>query len=211
MRLTQLTSWIKSWAPDCMYAGVQGKGAEDGWYATAVALEPATATGRHYTAGAVDIMKCFDQLQRPLIYELARKAGMPEAVVATYEAYQENMKAMNSLAGGLGKPYRKPASIPQSCPLSMALIGLLMTPWIRMMEAGQEQPRVLADDIFLLAVGDGHAARFERSFDITHRYIADMGSRMEPKKSLILSSCSDTREAMRSKKWIMRRRLSEPS
>ena len=35
------------------------------------------------------------------------------------------------LAGGqMGEPYRKETSIPQGCPLSMALVALLLRPWV---------------------------------------------------------------------------------
>ena len=33
--------------------------------------------------------KCFDQINRPLLYAIAAKAGMPERVLGTYRRFQE--------------------------------------------------------------------------------------------------------------------------
>ena len=170
LRLTQLADWIDQWAPPEMFAGIRGRGAEDGWLETGFFMEQAAMEGQDYTAGAVDIMKCFDQLQRPLIYALAKKAGMPDNVLNTYRVYQEGLTARNAVAGGLGEPYAKPTSIPQGDPLSMAIVGLIMTPWVNMMKARGLKPRVLADDIFLIAKGEEHRANFEQGFEETQVY-----------------------------------------
>jgi hypothetical protein len=52
----------------------------------------------------------------------------------------------NSVAGGLGQPYTKPASIPQGDPLSMMVVALLLRAWIIQMNRVAVEPRVLADD-----------------------------------------------------------------
>ena len=45
--------------------------------------------GTQYCGGTADIVKCFDQVNRELVVDLARKAGMPERVWRAYEMYQK--------------------------------------------------------------------------------------------------------------------------
>ena len=94
-----MKGWIEKWAPKETYAGVEGRGAEDGWMAKAVMLEEAAIEGHDNTAGAVDMMKCFDQFQKILIYELARRAGMPEVQLQTCRACQESLTASEECSG----------------------------------------------------------------------------------------------------------------
>ena len=76
---------------------------------------------------------------------------MPEQVLAAYERFQENLAVRNLIGGGIGKPYKKPTSIPQGCPLSMMFTSMMLAPWIdRMGELGV-CPIVLADDILIVA------------------------------------------------------------
>ena len=121
-RLYDLQDWIKSWANEYMYAGVPSMGAADGWYQTAVQLEHFFVTGESFAGGAVDIMKCFDQIRRGLLYALAERTGMPKRILDAYKNYHEKVMAYNCIAGALGQPYKKPSSIPQGCPLSMMML-----------------------------------------------------------------------------------------
>ena len=115
-RLSHLEPWVDGWATEEIYAGVGGQGAEDAAYASAVFLEHCHLNGYEVTGGAADIFKCFDQVMRPLIYELLKAAGMPDKVIKPYIDFQERLKAYNAIAGGIGKPFQKPTSIPQGAP-----------------------------------------------------------------------------------------------
>ena len=83
IRLRHLEYWIETWQLDEMLAGVKGRGAEDGWYSTALLIEDRVLAGEHVTIGATDVYKCFDQLQRKLIYRIAEIGGMPARILDT--------------------------------------------------------------------------------------------------------------------------------
>ena len=65
-----------------------------------------------FTGGAADVYKCFDQVQRPLMYEILRKGGMPEKVLSTYGKFIEELEVRNTVVGGVGTPYGRPTGIP---------------------------------------------------------------------------------------------------
>lgn len=115
-RLQDLYPWVGTWANEFMYAGIPGLGASDGWYQTAITLEHAQLKSNPFAGGAVDIHKCFNQIYRGLLYAIAAIAGIPARVLHAYRTYHEHVQAYNSIAGALGQPYTKPASIPQGCP-----------------------------------------------------------------------------------------------
>ena len=63
------------------------------------------------------------------------------------------MTVYNTIAGGVGEGYHKPASVPQGDPLSMMVTALHMRPWIMVMKAMAMETRILAVDLQLISVG----------------------------------------------------------
>ena len=130
LRLRHLRPWITGWALPNMFGGVQGVGAAEAWYTTALDIEHALTHSVPLVGGALDLFKCFDQILRPLLYEILRISGLPEPILTAYANYQEQMLMYNSLNGAIGIPHKHPAGIPQGCPFSMIFVGLLLRPWM---------------------------------------------------------------------------------
>ena len=108
IRLTHLKPWIATWDLQEVYAGVEGKGAADAAYATAIEIEYCRLAGTPYTGGAADIYKCFDQIRRNVVYKLLDRAGMPKRVTHAYRNFLEALVVRNTVAGALAKPTRDP-------------------------------------------------------------------------------------------------------
>ena len=159
-----------------MYAGVAGMSAEEAWYTTAILIEQARIHGVPIPGASVDIHKCFDQLQRPLLYALAKEAGMPPAIIDAYVRFQELLVTRNTIHKGLGEPYRREAGIPQGCPLSMMYTALLLRPWILKMRSKGIKSRTLADDMLIITKGPRHLTKFKEGLDITHDFLHDLGA-----------------------------------
>ena len=130
MRLRHMSAWVAEWTTPEMYAGVAGRGAQDAWYSTAVDLEEAFVGGGFVTGGAVDIHKCFDQINRVLVEKTLRLAGMPERILRAYLAFLGSLVIYFALPGSLGQGHARPCGIPQGCPLSMVFRALFMRPWL---------------------------------------------------------------------------------
>ncbi len=92
MRMRHLQEWIQQWDEDAILAGVPGKGAPDGYTNTAIDLELARVSNLLVAGGSIDIYKCFDQLNRRLIFQLAKQAGMPSRILQAYSNYIEGMQ-----------------------------------------------------------------------------------------------------------------------
>ena len=69
-RLAHLQPWVAEWTTPEMFAGVEGQGAEEAAYSTALFLEHCHLHHKAFTGGAADIFKFFDQVQRKLLYKI---------------------------------------------------------------------------------------------------------------------------------------------
>ena len=151
--------------------------------------------------GSGYIYKCFDQIVRPVVRMVLEKAGMPHGVLRAYMGYIENLEVRNTIAGGLGEAYVRPTSIPQGDPLSMMTVAIVMRAWMVQMEEMNVQPRILADDLQLMAKGEEHLRRFQEAYDATHRHLQDMGARVSGDKCVVWSSCTTSREWLKQHRW----------
>ena len=127
--------------------------------------------------------------------------GFPLPILIAYTNFQENVTYRNNLAGSIGRPHRRACGIPQGCPLSMLFVAVIMRPWVGMMTTLGLTPRVLADDILLIAEGPEGYAKFQSHFDTTHDYIHTMGATLAPSKSYAFATHNTTRAWLKSHIW----------
>ena len=117
------------------------------------------------------------------MYKLLEEAGFPAGLLHAYRDFQEALQVMNTVAGGLGEPYKKPTSIPQGDPMSMMITSLLLRAWVIQMRGMDVLPRILADDLQLMATGEDekdHLQLFRDAFDATHLHPEDLWGEAGP-------------------------------
>ena len=204
VRLAQLHPWIETWDPPGIYAGIEGKGANDVADATAIEIEYCRLRGLTYIGGAVDIYKCFDQVRREIVHRLLNEAGLPPGILHAYKDFQEAISVRNTVVGCLGDVYRKPTSIPQGGGMSMMITSLLLRAWVVQMGEVYVIQRILADDLQLMCTGEGckdQLRNFRDGFDATHKYLEDLGAKLAPKRSITLSSSTIARKWLGMHRW----------
>ena len=87
----------------------------------------------------------------------------------------------------------KKTSIPQGDPLSMMVTAILLRPWIAQMKEMRVHPRILADDLQAMAIGEDHLGDYVDAMDATHRHLQDLGARVSPGKCISFSSADVAR------------------
>ena len=109
-----------------MHAGIPEMGAVDAWHEVLTTLEDRKLKGKQFVGGVSDTAKFFDQIRRDFVIRICKAVGMPTGVAQAYEAYLENLKVYNCVAGGMGTPCVGLCGIPQCCPFSMTTVALIM-------------------------------------------------------------------------------------
>ena len=81
---------------------IGGKGAQCAWMKTAPRTEFLKQLDLDIAGGSIDIFKCFDQINRHIVFQLARKAGMPTGVLQAYFNYIDNIQVRFQVAETIG-------------------------------------------------------------------------------------------------------------
>ena len=124
-----------------------------------------------------------------MVYRIAAASGIPQPVLTAYETYLENLLVYNCLAGGVREPFRRPCGIPQGCPFSMAIVALIMRPWVMLMRTFIGiRCFILADDVLILATGKHMAAIFVKALNAMRLYLQTMGAMVATNKSYNFAS-----------------------
>ena len=89
--MQQLKPWIDSFDVPELNAGVSNKCAMDAWYKTSLLIEQALIQKLKIAGVSVDVLKCFDQINREVVRKICYKAGMPARVLEAYFKYIESM------------------------------------------------------------------------------------------------------------------------
>ena len=200
-RLQTLDSWIELWANQYMFAGIPDRSAEDAWWITSATIEGFQTQGTPFSGASADIMKCFDQVVRPLLYFVLRIAGLPYRILEPYIRYSESMRVHDTIGQGIGHAYQRRCGIPQGCPLSMCFLALLLRPWTVAMERISAIPRILADDLLILTAYIHHCQNMHQAADLTHQILHDMGAQVASSKSFMFSNRKGARKWYRGHIW----------
>ena len=84
----------------------------------------------------------------------------------------------------------------------MAIVALIMRPWIMLMRTFAEiQCFILADDVLIIATGVHMAATFVKALNATHLYLQTMGAMVAPNKSFNFASRHQVRKWIGETKW----------
>eukprot|EP00969_Alexandrium_andersonii_P373830 15484901-Alexandrium_andersonii.AAC.1 len=128
-------------------------------------------------------------MSRQVVMRVAAAAGAPAPIMRAWHTIMDRMVTHNALADTIGVGYTRPASIPQGCPLSMALLSIVVRPLLLMIKACGAIPRSLADDIFAHSKGPGHWRRVRAANNMTHVYLSDAASQISHSKCSLFSTC----------------------
>jgi len=84
----------------------------------------------------------------------------------------------------------------------MAIVALIMRPWIMLMRTiSGIQRYILADDVLIVATGKHMAANFVKALNTTHLFLQHMGAKVAPDKSYNFASHPKAREWIVATKW----------
>ena len=84
----------------------------------------------------------------------------------------------------------------------MAMVALIMRPWILLMRTfGGIKCFILADDVLILGTGMKMISNFSAALNATHKYLHLMGSTVAPTKSYNFASNQKARKWLQETAW----------
>ena len=83
----------------------------------------------------------------------------------------------------------------------MMIVAIMMRPWVSMLKGMDVQPKVLADDVLIIAQGKSMLSRMARALNATHIYLQAMGAKVAPTKSFNFASLATGREWLEKTWW----------
>ena len=129
---------------------------------------------------------------------------MPTRILEPYMRYIDNLEIRFQIGRKVRRTHRDVCSIPQGCPFSMAMVALLILPWVNQMRKLGVKPRCLADDLMITARGYGHKARCIRAMHASREYFIAIGAKIAENKCFTFASDEVTRQYLRKCEWDAR-------
>ncbi len=128
---------------------------------------------------------------------------MPERILKPYMAYLDNLKIHYQICKAIGPPHQDRCSLPQGCPFSMSMVGLLMVPWIRRIrEVGPGvEPRCLVDDLMITSQGPDHLANYIKAMKLSRTFFKDFSDKVADRKCFSFAGDQNSRAILSKYIW----------
>ena len=127
----QLAEWIDSWASHRVLAGVHSRGVRDSFLRILDSFD----TDQLYVQE--DLTKFFDGIRHADLQASLAQLGAPRALCALLRDFQRGHSRVFTHNGGYGSSWHHVrCGVPQGCPLSPMLAGVVMALWSQHVEAG---------------------------------------------------------------------------
>ena len=192
-----LDPWARSWAADGMLSAEPGLGAADGHYEVSLRIEQAITAAWQFGGGCTDLAQCFDRIMRELVVPLALFAGMPIDILVTYIRFLEGLRIYNAYATGLGTPRQRAICIPQGCPFSMRILAIITRPWIMLVRQSGVIPRIIADDLTILATKHDAVWKAAEALLDSYNFIIAFGGKVRVTKTWAFASDKAGRKVLK--------------
>ena len=184
-RVRELLSWQDGWVNENLHGYRPRHGPEHVWWSLALKIERALLEGTDLAGISLDYAKCFDRVPSNIVFSLARELGMSEDILKPLEGMFKQLRRRFVIGGGVGKQFASTNGIMQGCPLSVVLLNLLVTVWMRAIESEvpSAKPFGFADDTGAVASGSEAVDTLQRVLLITQEYEHLTGQRLNAGKS----------------------------
>ena len=190
LRLSELMVWQESWCHPSQSGFRTLHSCLDAWYPLALRVERALLSGEDLAGCFLDFEKAFDLVPlHEIILPLAHHLGLPAFFVNTLSNLYGRLRRFLKHAKGFGSCISSNRGIVQGCPVSVVLLNLLVSVFLRVVEVqnSQASPQAYADDI---SASTTSVASLDLFLQQAGSFASVTGQRLKAKKSKLWSTCS---------------------
>ena len=149
-RLADLMRWQESWCHSSQFGFRSLHDCLDAWYPLALKVEHALLSGEPLCGAFLDYEKAFDLLPlHEIILPLAAHLGLPHFLVRCLSNLYSRLNRFLKHPKGFGSCLTANRGIVQGCPISVVLLNLLVSIFLRFSESSQSNTvaQAYADDV----------------------------------------------------------------
>ena len=117
-RVRDMMQWQQTWIGKDLHAYRKNHGAEDVWYSLALKIERALLLDEDLIGFSLDFSKCFDRVPASIVFDIAKRQGMPEKVRRSEDPLALRPGAQQALVGPRPSDERTSSSTERLPPLS---------------------------------------------------------------------------------------------
>ena len=142
IRLRDCLVWQEKWVHRNAFAFRPQKSALDAATLLAPLIERAHLLRQALSGAGTDYMKCFDLIPQQISFRMAREFGLDPKPQAALEAMYQQLHRAFKINGALGSFFHATNGVLQGCAMSVLMINMLTTVWMRAMDERHEDLRL---------------------------------------------------------------------
>ena len=149
-RLKLLMQWQESWCHSSQSGFRSLRDCFDAWYPLALQVEQSLLSGTPLCGAFLDFEKAFDLVPlHEIILPLAKTLGLPDFLVNCLSNFYSRLLRFLKHPKGFGSCLTTNRGIVQGCPVSVVLLNLLVSIFLRFVEHSNSEiiPQAYADDV----------------------------------------------------------------
>ncbi|KAJ9448175.1 RNA-directed DNA polymerase from mobile element jockey [Diplonema papillatum] len=151
IRAREALEWMDNVVPSGLHGCRKKHGTDDLVWHLAALIEEAHLTGEPLYGLALDFKKCFDTVPIDIAFRLAEELGFDPTVLRTLRAAYSGMQRHFRMGPVVGEGFVPTNGIMQGCPLSVVLINVLISVWMRhVADIEAAIPLSYVDDVYAL-------------------------------------------------------------
>ena len=125
IRARGLLQWLEGIMQHEACGFLPGHEAAELWYSLEAAVEVAVQGSEDLCGFSTDLVKCFNNIPRRPVFQLARRLGVPACILVPWQDFLDRVRRRFKIRDHVGEPIMSTSGFAEGCPLSPAAMAFV--------------------------------------------------------------------------------------
>ena len=125
IRARGLLQWLEGIMQHEACGFLPGHEAAELWYSLEAAVEVAVQGSEDLCGFSTDLVKCFNNIPRHPVFQLARRLGVPACILVPWQDFLDRVRRRFKIRDHVGEPILSTSGFAEGCPLSPAAMAFV--------------------------------------------------------------------------------------